>query len=292
MSAVERSAEAASAVERMLRQEADPAFRRRARLLFEWLGEPGERRILDCGCGRGFYLKMLHHRGARRLAGVDLEPALLARARRNTAGLDGITIASASVYALPFPDASFDVVFLSEVLEHVERDGDALAEIRRVLAPGGEGFLTVPHADYPFLWDPLNKTLETLFGTHIGRGPLAGLWANHVRLYRPADLRRRVEAAGFQVVEERSFVHRCLPFTHNVLYGIGKPLLESGLLGCNLADAVDRASFDRDTTRRWNPMRAAVRLLQRVDRKNHDDEPPGVTTVNLALRARKVSTRP
>lgn len=274
-------------VETMTRKEADPAFRRRAQLLFEWLGDPDERRILDCGCGRGFYLKMLHGAGARAVRGVELELGLLGKARRNTSGLGGVALAGASVGALPFRDASFDVVLLSEVLEHVERDGDALREAGRVLVRGGEALITVPHADYPLLWDPINKTLETLLGTHLGRGPLAGIWAHHVRLYRPDELRARVEEAGLAVVEERSFVHRCLPFTHNLLYGLGKPLLESGLLGQRLADAVDRAGFERDAGRAWNPLGAAVRFLQWVDAGNRASEPPGVTTVNLALRARK-----
>lgn len=275
-------------VEHMTRKEADMAFKRRAWTLFEWLGETDGQTILDCGCGRGFYLKMLRHASATsRLLGIDLELPLLVKARRNVGHLPGVLPANASVYSLPYADATFDAVILSEVLEHVERDVEALAELRRVLKPGGVLLITVPHADYPFWWDPINKTLERLFKTHIGRGPLAGIWANHVRLYTPAQLRAAALEAGFRVEAERAFTHHCFPFVHNLLYGVGKPLIESGLLGDGLTNAADRGSFDRDGGSPWNPVNVGLRVLNRIDRKNRMSEPPGRPTVNLCLKARK-----
>lgn len=275
----------------LTRKEADMAFKRRAWTIFEWLGATEGKAILDCGCGRGFYLKMLRHVGNARLAGIDLELPYLRKARRNTAALPDVTIANASIYALPFPDAAFDAVILSEILEHVDREADALAEVRRVLKPGGLAILTVPHANYPFWWDPINKTLETLFGAHVGRGPLAGIWAFHVRLYTPERLREVVLAAGFEVEEERSFTHHSFPFVHNLLYGLGKPLLESGLLGRGLADAADRGSFDRDGGSLFHPVNLGLAVLNRIDRRNRMNEPPGRSTVNLCLKARKPETR-
>jgi ubiquinone/menaquinone biosynthesis C-methylase UbiE len=271
----------------LTRKEADMAFKRRAWTIFEWLGGTEGKTILDCGCGRGYYLKMLRHLGNARLAGIDVELPYLRKARRNTVDLPEITIANASIYELPFPDAAFDAVILSEVLEHVDREADGLAEVRRVLKPGGLAIVTVPHADYPFWWDPINKTLETLFGSHIRRGPLTGIWARHVRLYTPERLREVVRAAGLEVEEERSFTHRCLPFGHNLLYGLGKPLLESGLLGKSLSEAIDRGSFDRETPGRFHPVSLGLKVLNRIDRGNRMNEPPGRSTVNLCVKARK-----
>lgn len=272
----------------LTRKEADMAFKRRAWTIFEWLGATEGKTILDCGCGRGYYLKMLRHLGNARLAGIDVELPYLRKARCNTARLPGVTIANASIYELPFPDAAFDAVILSEVLEHVEREADGLAEVRRVLKPGGLAIVTVPHADYPFWWDPINKMLETLFGKHIHRGPLTGIWARHVRLYTPERLREVVRAAGFEVEEERSFTHRCLPFGHNFLYGLGKPLLESGVLGKGLSEAVDRGSFNRETPGRFHPVSLGLKVLNRIDRGNRMNEPPGRSTVNLCVKARKL----
>jgi SAM-dependent methyltransferase len=271
----------------LTRKEADMAFKRRAWTIFEWLGPTDGQTILDCGCGRGFYLKMLRHLGTARLFGIDLELPYLRKARRNTADLPAVLVSNASIYDLPFPDETFDAVLLSEILEHVDRDVDALGEVRRVLKPGGLALLTVPHADYPFWWDPINKTLETLFSTHIGRGPLAGIWAFHVRLYTPKELRRAVLAAGFRVEEERSFTHHSFPFVHNLLYGLGKPLLESGLFGRGLADVADRGSFDRDGGSSLHPVNLGLRMLNWIDRRNAMNEPPGRSTVNLCLKARK-----
>lgn len=264
------------------------AFKRRVWTIFEWLGPTDGQTILDCGCGRGFYLKMLRHLGGARLFGVDLELPYLRKAHRNTADLPAILVSNASIYELPFPDGTFDAVILSEILEHVERDVDALREVRRVLKPGGLALITVPHADYPFWWDPINKTLETLLGTHIGRGPFAGIWAFHVRLYTPERLREAVLEAGFRIEEERSQTHHAFPFIHNLLYGVGKPLLESGLFGQSLADVADRGSFDRDGSP-FHPVNLGLKVLNWIDRKNRMNEPPGRSTVNLCLKARKVN---
>ena len=54
-------------------------------------------------------------------------------------------VTNQNLEALTFPDASFDVVLTSDVLEHVRLDGRAHAEIRRVLKPGGAYVFTVPH---------------------------------------------------------------------------------------------------------------------------------------------------
>jgi SAM-dependent methyltransferase len=229
---------------------------------------------------------MIRHLGDARLVGADVELRLLARGRRQASG-PGLGLTAASVVELPFAAASFDAVVLSEVLEHLADDRRALGEAFRVLAPGGLLVVTVPHARYPFLWDPLNRTLEAVLGTAIRRGPLAGIWAGHVRLYTPEALRARIEAAGFTVDEERSFTHRCLPFTHNVLYGLGKPLLESGLPGTGWTRAADRGGFDRPEGSRWHPVRLARRLFDWLDRGNLPDEPPRRSTVNLAVKARK-----
>ena len=93
---------------------------------------PGSR-VLDLGCGAGM-LALLKRKGVE-LTGVDLSHECASAARRN--GYDAT--AAASLSRLPFPDASFDYVVSLDVLGHVESDEkDAvLAEIRRVLAPGG-----------------------------------------------------------------------------------------------------------------------------------------------------------
>jgi SAM-dependent methyltransferase len=274
---------------RLTRNEADMAFKKRVRCIFEWLQPTDEKVILDCGCGRGFYLNMIRAVSACKLYGLELDAETIAKARRNLAHLTDITLVQASIYEQPFDDAQFDGVILSEVLEHIEDDVRGLREVYRVLKPSGVVAITVPNADYPFWWDPINKSLERLGLPPIKRGMLAGIWANHVRLYTKARLRQAVEKAGFIVEEERAFTHYCFPFIHNLVYGIGKPLLESGALPERLARAADRTTFDQNDGSLRNPINLGLAILNWFDRPNRLSEPDGRTTVNLALKARKPS---
>ena len=215
-------------LEWMTRNEADMAFKRRVYTVFEWIDPQDDDFILDVPCGRGFYLNMFRYVSKCRLVGADLDWAVLQKAQQNIGHLPDIALHHADVTALPYPDNCFDAVILSEILEHLDDDVAGLREAYRVVKPGGVVAITVPNANYPFWWDPINKTLEKLFHRHIRRGLLAGIWANHVRLYTREELRRSVLAAGFLIEEERSFTHYCFPFIHNLVYGVGKPLLESG----------------------------------------------------------------
>lgn len=94
-------------------------------------------RVLDVGCGRKPYRHLVP---AEEYLGVDIDTPVTRE------------LAAADVYydgrRLPFTDASFDAVICSQVLEHVFTPGDFLAEIRRVLRPGGRLLLTTP-----FAWD-------------------------------------------------------------------------------------------------------------------------------------------
>lgn len=271
----------------MTRNEADMAFKKRVQTIFEWIPPHDDARILDCACGRGFYLNMYRHVSQCELVGLELDADIIRKAQRNVGHLPGITLTRGSIYALPFPDNWFDGVILSEILEHIEDDVAGLREVLRVLKPGGAVAITVPNANYPFLWDPINKTLETLFHTKIRRGPLAGIWANHTRLYTREQLRAAVEQAGFEVEVERAFTHYSFPFIHNLVYGIGKPLLESGMLPESMANAADRTSFDKNDGSLLNPINLGLKVLNYFDRKNVINEPPDRSTVNLAIKGRK-----
>jgi len=263
------------------------AFKKRVETIFEWLPPHDDLRILDCACGRGFYLNMIRHVSQCKLVGLELEDEIIRKALRNVGHLPDITLVRGNIYHLPFPDGYFDGVILSEILEHIDDDVAGLREVWRVLKPGGVVVITVPNANYPFLWDPINKTLETVFHRHIQRGFLAGIWANHVRLYERDDLRRAVEQAGFIVEAERSFTHYSFPFIHNLVYGIGKPLLESGVMPERMANAADRTTFDKNRGSLFNPINFGIAVLNLFDRPNKLDEPPGRSTVNLAIRGRK-----
>src|SRR6185503_13988946 len=97
-------------------------------------------RLLDVGCGPGSITRGLAERVTPgEVVGVDLSADTLEAARRDAAarGLDNLRYEEGSVYALPFPDASFDVAYAHQVLQHLRERDAALREILRVLRPGG-----------------------------------------------------------------------------------------------------------------------------------------------------------
>ena len=102
--------------------------------------KPGEA-VLDVGCGTGsLTLAAKRQVGAGQVFGIDASPEMLGRAERKArkAGLDA-GFRQAPAQALPFADASFDVVLSSLMLHHLPRDSrrQCATEMRRVLGPGG-----------------------------------------------------------------------------------------------------------------------------------------------------------
>jgi ubiquinone/menaquinone biosynthesis C-methylase UbiE len=142
-------------------------------------------RLLDVGCGTGHHLVRLRGRGFE-VAGIDGSEEMLEHARAIN---PGTTIHHADVEALPFPDASLDVVICIEVLRYLPDPTRCLREMARVLKPGGICLATaVPILNLNGYW--LVNRLANLLPT-----------ANLVRLKQffatSAGLRRRCREAGF-----------------------------------------------------------------------------------------------
>jgi SAM-dependent methyltransferase len=134
---------------------------------------PAATALLDVGCNVGAFLQ--HCREvypALRLAGVEINAEALEAARRSLP--DDVELHRTGAETLPFDDASFDCVTCIEVLEHIpaELRARSLAEIRRVLRPGGRLVLRVPHAGLFAFLDPNNLRFcfPGLYRALIGRG--------------------------------------------------------------------------------------------------------------------------
>ncbi len=228
-------------INQRLQGEIDPGFAARASFIAAMVEESKAESILDVGCGRGFYLKLLSiFPFVKKLTGVEIRADYADKARELTKDDNRIAIVEGSIYELPFKNNSFDLIICSEVLEHLENDMSGLVELNRVLKPGGKIIITVPNKNFPFLWDPLNALLAK-FGRHISKDIwwLAGIWADHERLYSPDEIETLIKKSGLKVITVNQFVHWCWPFSHFILYGLGKNIVEK--LG---GGTMNRFNFD------------------------------------------------
>ena len=157
---------------------------------FGQLGLRAGDRVLDLGCGGGRHAFECFRRGARVVA-LDLNATDLSAvkgmfyAMRAAGEVPETALAMAvrgDAYHLPFPDGAFDVVIASEILEHIPRDHDAIAEAVRVLRPGGRLAVTVPR------WWPERVCWALSDAYHEVEG-------GHVRIYRGDELVTRLEDA-------------------------------------------------------------------------------------------------
>lgn len=115
------------------------------------------RDVLDVACGEG-YGSALMARSAAYVTGADISPTAIEHARAQYAGHANLEFREADCAALPFADASFDVVVSFETLEHIEAQEAFLDEIRRVLRPGGVVAISCPNkAEYSDKRDHINE---------------------------------------------------------------------------------------------------------------------------------------
>jgi len=145
------------------------------------------KRILDVGCGLGMYVKRFRA-FSDQVYGIDVDFDKLAEARE---ALPNLSVALAE--ALPFPDNSFDVVLLHEVIEHVDDDRRAVQEAYRVTRDEGQIVLFAPNRLYPFETHGAYWRGKYHFGNiplvNYLPNPLRRRLAPHVRAYSMQDLR-------------------------------------------------------------------------------------------------------
>lgn len=166
--------------------------------LLDWFFVPatGEK-ILDVGCGSGVFSDAMASRGARVLS-VDANADAIAYATK-TFARDGMEVRRGYLDELSLPDASFDAATVLEIIEHVYIDQvrKLLADLRRVIKPGGRLLITTPN--YRGLW-PMIEWLTDRFSkaAHMHED-------QHVLHFRRKMLRDVLLEAGFEIVSLRTY---------------------------------------------------------------------------------------
>jgi SAM-dependent methyltransferase len=179
----------------------------RIELFRRQVGGPG-RRVLDLGCRDGALTQA--YAGGNEIVGVDADSEALAEAEKlgietRWADLDD---------ALPFDEAAFDVVVAGELLEHLRDPRRVVAEVRRVLRPGGTFVGSVPNAYR------LKNRLRFVLGRKPEDDP------THLQMFSPADVRRLLD--GFEGVQLQLIAGRLVPlharlFANDIVFSGRKP---------------------------------------------------------------------
>jgi SAM-dependent methyltransferase len=146
-------------------------------------------RAIELGAGEGFSTERLHGMLPKNVAfeASEYVHELIPKLRAKNSG---VTVTEESVYELKHKDNTFDVVFLLEVLEHLDYPDKALAEIRRVLKPNGVLILGVPR-------EPLWRALNMVRGKYLSS---LGNTTGHLNHWSTITLKRHV-AKNFGPVE-------------------------------------------------------------------------------------------
>ena len=162
---------------------------------FHWFSLMSGQNCLDVGCGEGRHALAAYLRPNINVIGLDLSATDLSTAKSRISDMKefdpkgSITFIRGNATNIPFPDASFDRVICSEVLEHIPNYISVIEELNRVLKPGGNLCVSVPRAWPEWLCWKLSSTYQSTPGGHI-------------RIFNRTHLRREITRYGLTCYHE------------------------------------------------------------------------------------------
>jgi len=185
-------------------------------------------RLLDVGCGSGTMAKALkRERPELDVHGADFSASTIEAAQKDA---QGVTFVQAPAEALPFDDGWFDAVTMFDVLEHVDDPARVLAEIARVLKPGGRFHIVLPLEGQP-------RTLYALIGCGT-RWTAKVKYAGHIQIYSDARYREEALAAGLPVRSARWSYHYLFQLLDVIFFAI---ISRTGPLKTSVEDAAEHS---------------------------------------------------
>jgi SAM-dependent methyltransferase len=156
------------------------------------------RRLLNVGCGSGDYNFYLRQQ-VEESFGVDASVDDVRMAQRLHAGIANVHFSVGDIHNLSFADGFFDRIICMDTLEHVADPLRAVAELFRVLEPGGQVIFSVPAQEFPVTYDPLNRA-RLAFGKRPW--PIGAYGFGHEKLFSRGEFVALL-GAKFQVREAR-----------------------------------------------------------------------------------------
>ena len=183
-----------------------PSFRNRYNFVREKLKTYGAQQVfekgLNLGTGEGDYDCMVAAY-CQSLTGCDVNEDDLLHAQTLNNAVLNLHYEVNNALDLSYPDAHFDLVVSSEVIEHVGKPDMMMMEIGRVLKPGGLAIMTFPSREFPITYDPINRIWQ-LFKSDGSReyAISQGAYAfGHEYLIGSDDFKKWAEKAGLEILE-------------------------------------------------------------------------------------------
>lgn len=172
---------------------------RRLQMITDAVQLTPQSRVLVDGCGVGMYVQKLRQITSS-VVGLDIEPERVADSYQYSS-----LVNVAAGEQLPYPSNHFDLVLSHEVLEHVQDDAKTIAEMVRVLKPGGRAVIFCPNRLYPFethghYWNGQYHFGNTPLINYLPN-PLRNRLAPHVRAYTTGDLNQLMVDLPVAVVQ-------------------------------------------------------------------------------------------
>lgn len=175
------------------------------------------KRVLDAGCGTGYGLEIMAEGGAAHLTGVDIDAEAVAESRTRADRCGVAAAVQGDLQALELPDDSFDAAVCFETIEHIDSPERGMAELRRVVRPGGMVIVSSPNPEvYPegnehHLHELRPDQLRRLVGQHF---PAVRMYLQHAWLasmIEPAERAANGNGEGDGLAQEQVPVRRNAP---------------------------------------------------------------------------------
>jgi ubiquinone/menaquinone biosynthesis C-methylase UbiE len=200
---------------------------RRSQVRAELAPQAGER-ILDVGCGPGFYCREFAD-VVGSIVGVDQSEAMIRLARRRCEGLENVSLHVADATALGVADGDFDAAYSVQVFEYVADTAAGLAELHRALRPGGRVLVwDTDWRTFAMQDDELTRRVHRAWDEHLAHRSL------------PRVLARSLREAGFEDVRARAYPLATVDFDPETYGGALVPFIAAfvpGHAGVSQADA-------------------------------------------------------